>query len=359
LGSLTNIKIKRRKISMGKVNFRLEGIATALTPIFHATGGKKGVKENTLDEIIKWKIVSPDGLSVSEVPVVNGNAFRGILRDCGASLIAETIGGFKHLDDFRLYFLGGTSKTIDKGGIEPGDIAQEKAFREKNPFMSLFGGQVKSIISGHLRVGAFIPLTTTTKHLVPSYFAQSGIGFLNNDDIVNKCILTRRDDVLNPEYNVFLMDEALIEKDEKLKKLIDIRGLKTKSNDTGNMDDEEKESKKSAQMIRRFESIAAGAKLYHSIEVFNASEEEAGLLIESLRRFSYSPYVGGRSSTDYGRLSVEYNLIQGDKKHDGAVSIDFDKGFRVENDFLQECSEKFMIWLNGTNRDAASIFAGR
>jgi CRISPR type IV-associated protein Csf2 len=358
LGSLTNITIKRRKMSMGKVNFRLEGIATALTPIFHATGGKKGVKENTLDEIIKWKVVSPDGSSVSEVPVVNGNAFRGILRDCGASLIAETIGGFKCLDDFRLYFLGGTSKTIDKGGIDPGDIAQEKAFREKNPFMSLFGGQVKSILSGHLRVGAFIPLTTATKHLVPSYFAQSDIGFLNNDDIVNKCILTRRDDAMNPEHNVFLVDEALIERDEELKKLIEIRGPKTKSNDAGNVD-EEKESKKSAQMIRRFESIAAGAKLYHSIEVFNASEEESGLLIESLRRFSCSPYVGGRSSTDYGRLSVEYNLIQGDAKHDGAVSIDFDKGFRIENDFLQECSERFMAWLNGTNRDTVSIFSGK
>lgn len=316
-------------------NGRLEGIMIAETPIFTASGESKGRKEDTLDQCIQWELFTPGGEGVVSLPVIQGSSIRGVMRDIGAAIIAKQVGGFDRIDDIRLYFSGGSAKTDDNGGVEPGDLATEKELRREIPFLSLFGGQIKSIIEGHLRVGFAIPITEASRHLVPDYF--EGI-MPHSGSVTVKSMLTRRDDVISkPDTELYMLDEALGERDEIMRKI-------------------EEEGGKSIQMIRRFEAIRPGTNMYHRLGWFSATEEEIGLLMEILSQFSERPYLGGRSSSGYGQVSVRYHLIMDGKKHDNVVTVSQLEGFRLDNAFLEGCRSKFSAWLSGFTRDKATMF---
>jgi hypothetical protein len=97
--------------------------------------------------------------------------------------------------------------------------------------------------------------------------------------------------------------------------------------------------------------------MFHFFDIFNATEYEVGLLVETLRRFSKNPYVGGRSSNGFGRIDVFYNLIRDDQKEDNAIVISGNEGFRINSDFLTDCSEKFTAWLKKLDRKTSSVFS--
>lgn len=339
---------------------RLEGVMRAETPICHSSGQTKGTGADTIDLAIKMSMFGAGGGGhLMQHAVSQGNGIRGIFRDIGAAIIAKQVDGFDKLDDFRLYFNGGSAKTTEQGGVRAGDIAHERAFRDRNPFVSLFGGQYKSILHGHLRVGFAVPITESSKHLIPDYLLQEGIT-PHADSPVGLSILTRRDDSSNPDFEAYMCDSAQLERDEELQRIFDSKKngkSKSKSKETAEepKEEETEEAKKAIQMIRRFETIAAGTNMFHSIEFFNASEEEIGLIIEILKVFSMQPYIGGRSASGFGRVGVKYHFIMETEKHDNALTANTNEGFVLTNEFLEKCHEKFLHWLKGYTRKMASV----
>jgi hypothetical protein len=99
--------------------YSFEGVMTALTSISHI-GESYGINARLRRE----KIVQPDG-AVEEVPIISGNAIRGILRDRGMVHMLRTLGyGIEEDGQSRglsleaFYFLlsgGALTKTAGRG----------------------------------------------------------------------------------------------------------------------------------------------------------------------------------------------------------------------------------------------------
>ena len=245
---------------------RLESVVTALTPISHMSGESHKVDQAVVDENIKWHVVRKDNGEIGKIPVLNGGGVRGIYRDRGAEIISKKIGGHKNLHDFRLLFSGGDPKTAkttkDKKNVI--DLEKERTFREANPFLSLFGGQLPSgPMPGHLRVGALVPICEHTNHLIPDYYS-SGITFLK--EVPNsQSMFTRRQDDDNPEYANFLLKEAWEEKmaeKEASEKRGAAKAKKNKGKDADLSEEEEAlsvEKEYNIKMIRKFKKLGRNA----------------------------------------------------------------------------------------------------
>jgi len=112
-------------------------------------------------------------------------------------------------------------------------------------------------------------------------------------------------------------------------------------------------------MIRRFEVIRAGTRMYSWFEIFNASDEEIGLLVAILKKFSIQPYIGGRSASGYGRIGADYSLlIDGDHegREENALLFNLNEGFVLNSQFLADCLEKFNRWLSTITADNVFFF---
>ncbi len=153
-------------------NYVLEGEIIALTSISHI-GETYGINAKLRRE----KIVQPDG-SIEEVPIISGNAIRGILRDRGMLHMLRMLGyGVNEADGtvkgFSLpafYFLFSGGSLTSKAG-EGLDIDEARMWREKIPLVALFGGAMgNQIMQGNCKVGKAIPICKETAHIVPSRF---------------------------------------------------------------------------------------------------------------------------------------------------------------------------------------------
>ena len=350
---------------------RLEGVVTALTPIAHGSGeSHEDENGGVIDENIKWSIVDQKNTGAKSIPIINGNAIRGPMRAAGAGIISDAIGIFDHLNDFRLLWSGGTTgngnkkKEEKKGGATIlVDLEKERVFRQNNPFLSFFGGLLNTLIPGHLRVGGLIPICEQTKHILPDYFGKEMVGFLGTSPL-DTVMLTRRQADDNPDNVRYLSPEAMAEKVAEGTRSANKKALKAK-NDTeaDSLSDEEKalrsEKNYNIRMIRRFEVIRAGTRMYSWFEIFNASDEEIGLLVAILKKFSIQPYIGGRSASGYGRIGADYSLlIDGDHegREENALLFNLNEGFVLNSQFLADCLEKFNRWLSTITADNVFFF---
>jgi CRISPR type IV-associated protein Csf2 len=224
-------------------------------------------------------------------------------------------------------------------------------------------------------VGDMLPICKATKHLMPDYFGSGEeISFLSEipeDEI----LLTRRQKEEDPDWQEYLAEEALAEMAQeaekaekrdaaKLKKERIENKKKGKENNVPNEEQEETldeeetllsvEAKKSVKMIRTVEAIPAGTKMYNFIDLVRPSNVEIGLICAALEEFSISPYVGGKSSQGYGRVSMSYNLIvDGNMSNmeDQAVVINQNEIFALNSPLLQECLAAYEEWLANVKRE--------
>ncbi len=253
------------------------------------------------------------------------------------------------------------------------DLEKERDFREYNPSLLLTGGQIFAPIPGHLRVGALLPFCAQTKHLVPSYFSADIIDFLPTPPI-SVHMLVRHDDALDPDKYGYFSETARREmageiqqtsrKKDLKKNGADKKDLKKNGAEEDALSEEDKqlqsEKDYNVRMIRNFECISAGARLYSWFDVFNCCDEEVGLLVAMLKKFSIEPYVGGRSATGYGRISAAYNLtLDGDPatREEKALLFNMDEGFVLNSPYLAECLDKATAWLKTLTPEKVSFFS--
>ena len=187
----------------------LDGMVQALSPICHMSGETVGKGKDTVDQAISFEVVAPTGGEPNRVLVFKGNALRGILREVAAEILGRQIGGFRSLNDYRLYFSGGTSKTAEKGAGDSANIAEDENIRGENPFVGLLGGQIKTPVAGNLKVGNMMPYVEATKHLIPKHLTESEeINIGPASDSIDKTLLVRQAKSADPRYSIYLRDEA-------------------------------------------------------------------------------------------------------------------------------------------------------
>jgi len=274
-----------------------EGIMTALTSISHI-GESHGVNSKLRRE----KIVQPDG-SVEEIPVISGNALRGILRDRGMYHMLKNLGyginpesgEVSGLSLAAFYFLfSGGALTKSTRGL---DIDRARKWREMIPLVAVFGGAMgNQIMPGKARIGKAIPICEETKHIIPERFINCELGSIW--DLCQEEAYTRRDD----------------EKNENLRRLIapEVRGLleasaRAKRATAGTDKDIAGETGQKQQMRYYVETLSAGTRLFWDVILDDVTDIEFDAFCVTLAEFGRLPYIGGKSGVGHGKVQISFD----------------------------------------------------
>lgn len=237
---------------------RIDGIIEAQEPISHI-----GETLSTISQFKREKTLFRG--KVIEIPVISGNALRGILRRRGAYHLLEMIKTRKETlneDVQHALFSGGMLKKGAGGGIIDTNFIHE--LRKVLPLMSVFGTTIgQQMISGKLDVGQLIPIACQTAH-------RTGIeSDISIHSLLDETAHTRRDD----------MEDR-------------IKGV----------DDE----KQKQQMRYQTEVLAAGTRFAHYFTLKDCNPVERGAFMSTLYQFMTYPKIGGMSGRGYGLIKMDY-----------------------------------------------------
>jgi len=267
-------------------SYILEGVVTALSSISHNGGERNG----TITQLRREKFVQPNG-RVAKVPVVSGNAIRGILRDKGMFSMLHQLGyGVNEetgevsglsLNAFYFLFSGGA---LTSTGTEGLDIAHFRNMREAIPLIGLFGGAAGNVIMpGKMKIGKLLPICTETAHLIPERFHPEVV-----ETIWEYCqteMYTRRDDEKNDRVRMLISKPAI---------------------EAGSDKPAETEKKAAPQQMKYdIETLAAGTQFYWKIVLEDVSEVEFEAFLGTILEFSKSPTVGGKAGVGHGEISIK------------------------------------------------------
>jgi len=279
-------------------SYIFEGEMTALTSISHI-GESYGINSKLRRE----KIIQPDG-TVEEIPIISGNAIRGILRDRGMLHMLRNLGYGVNLETgevaglslaaFYFLFSGGALTKQGNAGI---DVDEARKWRKNIPLVSIFGGAMgNQIMPGKVKIGKAIPICKETAHLVPDKYVTG-----SEQSIWDMCQeepYTRRDD----------------EKNENLRGLLapEVRGLleaaaasKKEKKDQG--EDYAEKTGQSQQMRYFVETIAAGTRLFWDIVLDDVNDIEFDAFCVTLAEFGRYPYIGGKSNVGHGKVMIRFD----------------------------------------------------
>lgn len=275
-----------------------EGQMTVLTSISHI-GDTMGINAMLRRE----KIVQPDG-TVEEVPVISGNAIRGILRDRGMLHmlkilgygVDEQSGEVKGLSLAAFYFLFSGGALTKAGGNAGLDVDEARRWRDLIPLVALFGGAMgNQIMPGKAKIGKAIPICRETAHLIPERFVMS-----DEQSIWEMCqqeAYTRRDDEKNENLRQLISPEVRF--------LLEASAADKRSR-SGTPSDLAGETGQAQQMRYYVETLAAGTRLFWEIALDDVTDLEFDAFCTTLGEFGRYPYIGGKSGVGHGKVAVRF-----------------------------------------------------
>lgn len=317
-----------------RYNLTLEGIITLLSPLSHI-GGVQG----TDSLLVRGKVFDPIAKKPREVFRYNGNAFRGMWRDCGALYLFQKLGDPKmSLDVFHLFTSGGAI-----AGAQTVDLERAEKIRAFFPLLSIFGGGAKSqILEGKMCIGFGIPLVAETQGIIPERFRSLDAPPWRL--LTEEVYQTRQDDSKKVHFKQYLREDAMQLEEQEREELpepdqkpgnqgkagrqsalfgnaddvpepasIRKAAARAKARFDNNEDAKKRGEKKDkrddgpAQQMRvMVEAMCAGTQMYHRIDLYDMTELELGAFVSCLDYWSRKPYLGGKSGTGFGLCTAEY-----------------------------------------------------
>lgn len=272
------------------VSMRAEGTATVVSSIIHS-----GESYGTHAVLRREKIVQPDG-TVLELPVISGNAWRGILRDVSADMLWRQLGAPKlDLAVFHALFSGGA---LAKAGAGHVMLARDlQRLRDLVPHIGLFGcAGGGRIIEGKLQVGKMMPVCAETSHILPEPLRAEGLPSIWSQLQIEE--YTRTDDARKADSARYLNPAKA--------------GEITAGPEDGALiavappaETEPVKDGPAQQMRYGVETIAAGTRLHVWIGLRNVTELEFAWFAKVLAAWSETGHVGGRSAVGHGRLALD------------------------------------------------------
>ena len=135
------------------------GTVTAASSISHG-----GETRGTISLLRRELIAQPGGDPV-HVPVISGNAARGVLRRLSEELMRDAVGYEHQLPLAAAHVLRGGGALV-KTGAEPLCGRRLAELRALLPHLAVFGAATGGrIIDGCLQVGKVVPIVTETTHI--------------------------------------------------------------------------------------------------------------------------------------------------------------------------------------------------
>lgn len=144
----------------------LPGLARAATPIVHGEPPEQTARRTNHTPVRRIPYALADGRLVA-MPVVSGNAVRGMTRRRFIDRTLATLDAYDVLDRHVAYFLLAGGAT-GQGTASIGGPEFRKELRENLPFVDLLGGSLRGcFVPGRLRVGFMTPVTKETLETEP------------------------------------------------------------------------------------------------------------------------------------------------------------------------------------------------
>ena len=234
---------------------------TATTSIVHRDDTRNATSIQSLFR--REKILTPTG-EVSVVPIISGNAWRGILRRTGETLLAEVL-------DYEGQLTPAAAHLLRSGGFLRKSTRemtpeQERELKTLVPLIGLFGGAANArVMSGKLVVSKVIPVTADTLHLLPTAPADGPIP---------------------ASVHTILGQESTSHSN-------DLSAAATVDGETG----------EGFSPIRLdTETLIAGTRLSGQIRLTHATPVEYALLADILEHFASHGHLGGRTAAGHGRI---------------------------------------------------------
>lgn len=266
-------------------SYRFEGIARALSAISH-NGDSMG---GTTAVFRREKMCV--GNEIHQVPVISGNAIRGMLRDCGMLFMLRELGMTLSPQAFHFLTSGGTLTKDTGRGL---DIGQARRLRELIPLVGVLGGACgRQILQGKLQVGKWLPMCTEVRELLPERY--HALATQSMYDLMDIHSFTRTDDAKSERWQPFLPQEqrALLE------------APKVKVGKDGK---EMAEKPGVAQQMRYSQEVLiAGTQLFCWLNLNDVTPLEVEAFASALLEWGKTPFIGGQSRHGLGMVSVSFD----------------------------------------------------
>lgn len=145
-------------------NFRWEATVTAVSSVAHG-----GEALGAVTYLRRERFLSREGLI--DIPIISGNAWRGLLRRTAADLWWEAVGEPKlTLAVMHAIWAGGALAKSSGSPITGGRVQE---VRQVCPVIGLFGASGGGrILDGALQVGKMVPVCTETRSMLPPTVAE-------------------------------------------------------------------------------------------------------------------------------------------------------------------------------------------
>lgn len=269
-------------------SYRFEGIARALSAISHLGDSAGG----TTSIFRREKVLA--GGRVLEMPIISGNAFRGLLRDTGMRFMLRELGD-PQLSPPAFHFLtSGGALTKDSGrGL---DIGQARKLRELIPLVGVFGGACgRQILEGKLQVGKWYPVCAEMREFLPPHYQHLPEAELSVYEMTDLHSFTRTDDAKSESWQKYLPTEQ--------RTLLEAPKTKIAKDGT-----EVAEKPGTAQQMRYSQEVLiAGTKFYCWLSLQDVTDLEYEAFASALIEWSKAPFVGGQSRHGCGEVELKFD----------------------------------------------------
>ena len=266
--------------------FRLPGYITAMSPIHHGGDEKAGNQS-----LIRRQTYIVDQAPV-EIPVISGNAIRGVLRRMIWDDLLERVGyTLTNMKIYHMLFTGGILEAVDSKDTGVIDIDMKRRLREELPPLAVLGTALgNQMFEGKLKCAIAQPICKELKDYLPENLPIEPTNSIY--ELVSFDFMTRLDDVKEARQ----------------------------------------EGEQAHQMLMNFEVINPGTMFVHSFALDNPSNVEKAVLARALNLWREHPWIGGKSGVGYGEVKLSYEL------DDDFAYIEF-----IENNKEQICET--LKWL--------------
>lgn len=256
-------------------HYRWEGTAVATSSLMHG-----GEALGTITYLRREVFLSPEGHR-SRIPVVSGNAVRGLLRDLAADQTWEALRRpALPLPVTHALWAGGALVKV-KG--EPLSGNRLATLRAAVPMVGVFGAAGGGrIISGCLSVGKLVPICTQTRHVLPVELArQPGLPDLH--DLLQIEEYSRFPQRENPTASAYPPVAPLVPGEDPPSGMGDPGGL----------------------LRYGVETFVPGTRFHTWFTLTHAVAKEAGFFAEVLAAYTGDASVGGNRAKGHGRLRFD------------------------------------------------------
>jgi hypothetical protein len=250
----------------------ISGSLKAVSPLFHGGNEKTG----SVVLLNRQKFITDNG--AEDIPVISGNAIRGVLRRLIMSDMLQQIEYELNVSKpagqklYHALFTGGVLETVDEKSSGTIDIEMKKKIIENLPPARLFGFSIgNQIIESKLKVGQGLPICTELKEYLP--------------------------DNINPKFSVY---EMLTQHYQTRKD--DLKAGR-------------EEGEQAVQMLIEHEVFSPGTVFYHEFKLEDPDDIDKSCMARVIKLWREKPFIGGKSAIGLGELKINYDYNESSEKY--------------------------------------------